>query len=343
MTRPSRMSDVAKLAGVGTMTVSRVLNGNVHVTEETRARVLEAIAELNYMPNEVARSLRDQRTRQIGIIVPNLHDPFFAMCAQSISIVAKERAYSTVITTSDEDPATEFVEAKRMLRRHIEGLIIIPAQGKSKLRDPEFERTPIVTLDRPVIGSSYDCILTENKRGAQLGVQHLIDHNHRRIAYLGLSAQLWTMKERINGYIAAMEAAKLLPDIHSVTDSPAEMLQTIRQLLAIKTPPTAFFCSNNLTTRNALHALSSLNIKIPDQIAIVGFDDFEMADIIKPAVTVVRQPTDVLGRIAAELLFSRLAEANGIEKAKRIVLPVELVVRDSCGSHGNRLLKKTAV
>lgn len=325
------------------MTVSRVLNGNVHVTEETRARVLGAIAKLDYMPNEVARSLRDQRTHQIGIIVPNLHDPFFAMCAQSISIVAKERAYSTVITTSDEDPATEFVEAKRMLRRHIEGLIIIPAQGRSKLRDPEFERTPIVTLDRPVSGSPFDCILTENKRGAQLGVQHLIEHNHRHIACLGLSVQLWTMKERLNGYIAAMEAAKLVPDAHSITESPAEMLQTVRQLLGGKNPPTAFFCSNNLTMRNALHALSTLNIRIPDQIALVGFDDFEMADIIKPAVTVVRQPTDVLGRIAAELLFSRLGETSGLEKAKRIVLPVELVLRDSCGSHGNRVPRKISV
>jgi LacI family transcriptional regulator len=126
----SRMSDVARLAGVGTMTVSRVLNGNVHVSKQTRARVSEAIAKLNYVPNEVARSLRDHRTRQIGIIVPNLHDPFFAQCAHSISLVAKERSYSTVITTSEEDPATEFIEAKRMLRRHIEGLIIVPAPGQ---------------------------------------------------------------------------------------------------------------------------------------------------------------------------------------------------------------------
>jgi LacI family transcriptional regulator len=333
MASPARMSDVAKLAGVGTMTVSRVLNGNVHVTKETRERVLAAIAQLNYVPNEVARSLRDRRTRQIGIIVPNLHDPFFAMCSHAISLVAKERAYSTVITTSDEDPAIEFIEAKRMLRRHIEGLIIVPAAGKSQLRDPEFESTPIVTLDRPVPGSAFDCILAQNKRGAQMGVEHLIQHHHRRISCLGLSRQLWTMKERLDGYHAAMEEAKLTPDAHVLTESPTETLHTIRLLLAGKNPPTAIFCSNNLTMRNALHALSALKIKIPEQIALVGFDDFEMADIIKPAVTVVRQPTDVLGRIAAEMLFSRLSDSLQTNKAKRIVLPVELVVRDSCGSH----------
>jgi LacI family transcriptional regulator len=246
-----------------------------------------------------------------------------------------------VITTSDEDPATEFVEAKRMLRRHIEGLIIVPAPGKSQLRDPEFERTPIVTLDRPVKGSSFDSVVVQNKRGAQLGIQHLIEHHHRHIVCLGLSRQLWTLKERLDGYHAAMRAAKLEPDVYAVTESQTEMLQTVRVLLGSTNPPTAFFCTNNLVMRNALHALSTLNVKIPEQIALVGFDDFEMADIIRPAVTVVRQPTDVLGRIAAELLFSRLSDRNQANRAKRIVLPVELVIRDSCGSHSGRFSKKT--
>jgi LacI family transcriptional regulator len=327
------MSDVAKLAGVGTMTVSRVLNGNVHVTEETRARVMAAITKLQYVPNEVARSLRDQRTRQIGIIVPNLHDPFFAICSHAISLIAKQHSYSTVITTSDEDAETEFVEAKRMLRRHIEGLIVVPASGKSKLLDPEFESTPMVTLDRPVPASSFDSVLAQNKHGAQLGVRHLIDHQHRHIVCLGLTSELWTMRERLDGYLAAMKAAKLEPSAHVLSESPAEMLETVRQLMGSATPPTAFFCSNNLIMRNALHALSALQIKIPEEIALLGFDDFEMADILKPAVTVVRQPMEDMGRIAAELLFSRLADGQQSAPAKQIVLSVELVVRDSCGSH----------
>lgn len=343
MNHASRMSDVARLAGVGTMTVSRVLNGNVHVSKQTRARVSEAIAKLNYVPNEVARSLRDHRTRQIGIIVPNLHDPFFAQCAHSISLVAKERSYSTVITTSEEDPATEFIEAKRMLRRHIEGLIIVPAPGKSHLRDPEFEQTPIVTLDRPVRGSSFDSVVVQNKRGAQLGVQHLIEHHHRRITCLGLAGKVWTKNERLEGYLAALKAAGLEPDAHTVGDIQAETLQTVRALLGRKNPPTAFFCTNNLVMRHTLNALTTLNARIPEQIAILGFDDFEMADILKPPMTVVRQPTDELGRVAAELLFSRLSDTAQNNRAKRIVLPVELVIRKSCGSHGARSSKQTAI
>jgi LacI family transcriptional regulator len=327
------MRDVAKLAGVGTMTVSRVLNGTVKVSDETRARVLGAIAKLNYLPNEIARSLREQRSRQVGVIVPNLRDPFFAICSQSISMVAKQHSYSVIITTSNEDPETEYVEATRMLRRHIEGLIVIPALGKSRLREKEFERTPIVTLDRPVAGASFDCVLVQNKIGARTGVRHLIEHGHRRIAFLGLSRSLFTIKTRLEGYREAMLEAGLRPSAHFVGDALPEMLTTIVTSLAGKNPPTAFFCSNNLITRNALHGLSSLNVRIPEDIALVGFDDFEMADIIKPAVTIVRQPFDLLGSTAAELLSSRLETETDTDPARRIVLPVELIVRDSCGSH----------
>jgi LacI family transcriptional regulator len=181
----------------------------------------------------------------------------------------------------------------------------------------------------------------QNKRGAQLGVQHLIEHHHRRIACLGLAGTVWTKNERLEGYLAAMKAAGLEPDAYAVGEMQAEMLQTVRALLGSKSPPTAFFCTNNLVMRNMLHALTTLNAKIPEQIAIVGFDDFEMADVLKPPVTVVRQPTDVLGRIAAELLFSKLSDTARTDRAKHIVLPVELVIRKSCGSHGGRFSKKT--
>jgi LacI family transcriptional regulator len=230
-----------------------------------------------------------------------------------------------------------------MLRRHIEGLIIVPAPGKSHLRDPEFEQTPIVTLDRPVRGSSFDSVVVQNKRGAQLGVQHLIEHHHRRITCLGLAGKVWTKNERLEGYLAALKAAGLEPDAHTVGDIQAETLQTVRALLGRKNPPTAFFCTNNLVMRHTLNALTTLNARIPEQIAILGFDDFEMADILKPPMTVVRQPTDELGRVAAELLFSRLSDTAQNNRAKRIVLPVELVIRKSCGSHGARSSKQTAI
>jgi LacI family transcriptional regulator len=326
------MSDVAKLAGVSIMTVSRVLNGTVNVSADADARVRKAVETLNYLPNEVARSLRISRTHQIGVIVPNLHDPFFAVCANAISLMAKQRSYSTVITTSDEDPAVEYTEAKRMLRRHIDGLIIIPT-NLSRLRGPDFEEMPIVTLDRPIPGGAFDSVIVRNKSGAEMGVRHLIEHHHRRIACVGLDRQRWTIGERMDGYCKAMLEAGLKPDIHTTTESQDEMFKTIRTLISLPKRPSAIFCTNNLITRNVLHSLSALNVAIPQDMALIGFDDFDMADIIKPAVTVVRQPVDTLGRIATELLFSRLSAPGRMKKARRTIIPVELAIRASCGPH----------
>jgi LacI family transcriptional regulator len=326
------MSDVAKLAGVGTMTVSRVLSGSVRVSDATTKRVFDAIATLNYRPNEVARSLRDQRSHQIGVIVPNLIDPFFAICAQTVSVVAKEHAYSVIIATADEDVDMEYNEASRMLRRQVEGFVIIPAaSGVSRIAGTEFNRTPIVTLDRPIENSSYDSVLVENKFGAQLGVNHLIQHGHTRIASFGLSRNLYTIKARYEGYREAMKKANLKLEAYFGNGTQVEMLSTLRAVLDQKNPPTAVFCSNNLITRNAIHALSHLKVRVPETVALVGFDDFETANILNPPVTVVRQPITDMARMGANILFSRLLNGDVSERGKHIVLPVELVIRESCG------------
>lgn len=334
MAGPARMSDVAKLAGVSTMTVSRVLNENSNVTEGLRRKVYAAVEQLRYQPNELARSLREQRTRQIGIIVPYLMDPFFANCAHAISTVAKQHAYSVVISTSNEDTETEFNEASRMLRRNVEGLIVIPAlpkSGVSRLLAHEFERLPIVALDRPIEGSRFDSLLVENERGAQLGTEHLISLGHKRIAYVGLSDDLYTMRMRHQGYTAGMKAAGLKA-LAVLTSSRRDDAQAVvRKLLSGRTPPTALFCANNLTTRHLLHSLRTMNIH-PPEIALVGFDDFETADLLRPGVTVVRQPNELLGRTAAEVLFARLGSDQRPKPGKRMVLPVELIVRGSCGA-----------
>lgn len=333
-----RMRDVAKRAGVSTMTVSRVLNGNANVTDAMRKRVSTAIEQLRYQPNEVARSLRERRSRQIGIVVPYLFDPFFATCAHAISTVARQRSYSVVISTSNEHPQTEFDEVSRMLRRNIEGLIIIPAHpaaGKSRLLSRDFEGLPIVTLDRPVPGSKFDSLLVENERGARIGTHHLIALGHKRIAYIGLSNDVYTMKMRQKGYTAAMTSAGLRPMITHVTRNLPETLTAVHKLLTARTAPTALFCANNLLTRHVLHSLQTLDIHPPDRIALVGFDDFETADLLRPGITVVRQPVELLGRTAAEVLFEKLGDKRS-KSSKAHTLPVELIVRGSCGSTESR-------
>lgn len=328
------MRDVAELAGVSTMTVSRVLNENPNVSEHTRERVTSAINKLKYRRNELARSLREQRTRQIGILIPNLHDPFFAQCAHAVSSAAREHGYSVVIAASNEEPATEFDEASRMLQRNVEGLIVIPAsaaKSASGLLDPQFSQLPIVTLDRPVEGSSFDSLVVQNKKGAQIATEHLLSLGHRRIVHFELHPNLYTIRMRRQGYEKAMQDAGLKPRTLVLSSNMPENLVQVEAALSSKSAPTAAFCSNNLATRYILHALHALDMHPPEPLALVGFDDFETADLMRPGITVIRQPLESIGRLAAEILFSRVV--GGAEQhIQRLTLPVDLIVRGSCGA-----------
>jgi LacI family transcriptional regulator len=335
MAGSAKMIDVARLAGVSKMTVSRVLNEGPNVTDGMRKKVFAAIEMLRYQPNELARSLRERRSRQIGVLIPYLFDPFFASCAHAISTVARQNSYSVVLSTTDENPQAEFEEASRMLRRNMEGLIVIPAHssnGASLLLAQEFERLPIVTLDRPIEGSRFDSLLVENERGAKMGTEHLLALGHKRIAYVGLTDELYTMRMRHAGYARAMEAAGLKQKAVFLSGVLDDSRETIRNLVAGSRPPTALFCANNLITRHVLHGLQAMGMHPPESIALVGFDDFEIADLLRPGITVVRQPSELLGRTAAEILFKRLASGTRSKTGKHVVLPVELVVRGSCGA-----------
>ena len=337
----ARMSDVAKLAGVSIMTVSRVLNESPHVRDGLRTKVFAAMQELRYQPNELARSLREQRSRQIGIIVPYLYDPFFAICADAVSQVAKQRSYSIVLATSNEDPQAEFEEANRMVRRNVEGLIVIPAycgSATSLLLSRDFERTPIVSLDRPVEAhkrgapSHCDSILVDNEGGARKGVEHLLSLGHKRIAYLGLTDGLYTMRMRRQGYNEAMRVAALKSSSTILSGAMDDSLLAVRRLLSGRSRPTALFCANNLITRHVLHGLRNMNLQPPKPVAVVGFDDFETADLLYPGITVIRQPHEKLGSTAAEALFARIAKQEPLQLGVSTVLPVELIIRGSCGA-----------
>jgi LacI family transcriptional regulator len=330
--RKPTMSDVARLAGVGTMTVSRVLNGTVHVTEETAQRVQTAIGQLQYRPNELARAFRGHRSRSIGFILPYLYDPFFASCAHAVTTVAKEHGYSVIITTSNEDPDTEYVEVEQMLRWNVDGMVLIPARfRRSRLTRALFGKTPVVAFDRPVIDPAFDVVLVQNTAGAHRMVEHLIGHGHKRIGFMSLSRDLFTINARFLGYRRAMRDADLKEDAFFGCDSQQDTLQAIKDKLHGPNPPTAFFASNTLATRYVLAALFNLGVKMPSDLAFAGFDDFDLADLISPPLTVVRQPTQEMGRVATNLLFDRIERGELPQTGNRTVLPVEIVLRRSCG------------
>lgn len=329
--RKATMRDVAELAGVAPMTVSRVLNDSAPVTEETRKRVHAAIKQLRFRPNPIARSLRQSKSRAIGIIVPNFYDPFFSACAHALSLVARKYGYSVSVTTSDESASTEFAEASLMVMNHVEGIAVIPASvGAYRLDDPELQSTHIVALDRPIRGERFHNVVVENQQGARDAVQHLIEHGHTRICFLGLSQKLYTVGVRYRGYQEAMLKSGLKLEAFFTCVTPEDTVDVLRNALFGRSPATAIFAGNNLVMRHALHALARLNVRIPAEVAIIGFDDFEMADIFYPAVTVIRQPTHELGRVAGELLFAKILEKS-LPTGQQIVLPVELIIRQSCG------------
>lgn len=329
------MSDVARLAGVGTMTVSRLLSGSAGVSKKTANRIQRAIRALNYQPNELARSLRSVHSKTIALILPYLHDPFFATCAHAVSRVATENGYSVLITTSDNDPEIEERQARAMLRRQVEGLLVVPSpEANNYLALDEFARVHVVALDRPVEHAQFDSVVTDNRGGARRGVEHLIGHGHRRIAFLGLSQKLFTMQDRFAGYRDAMRESGLEPMGYVESDSPEKGLTGLDALLKAPEPPTALFAGNNMTMRHLLHALNALRIEVPARMALAGFDDFDIADVMRPALTVVRQPVLEIGETAARFLFERIEGRENQGTGKRMVLPADLVIRHSCGCAG---------
>ncbi|MGB6745685.1 MAG: LacI family DNA-binding transcriptional regulator [Terracidiphilus sp.] len=331
--RKPTMSDVARLAGVGTMTVSRVLSGTVRVSAETAQRVQTAIEQLKYRPNELARAFRGQRSRSIGLIIPYLYDPFFANCAHAVTSVAKEHGYSVIITTSNEDPDTEYAEAEHMLERHVDGMVVIPSLFRqTRLSRALFGKTPVVAFDRPVPDPSVDVVLVQNTIGARRIVEHMIEeHGHKRIAYMGLSRALFTINTRFLGYRRAMQDAGLEEDATFECNNEEITLRLLKEKLSGKDAPTAILTSNTLATRYVLSAIARLGVKVPSDVAFAGFDDFDLAEFTSPPLTVVRQPAQEMGRVATSLLFDRITRGETPYTGNRIVLPVEIVLRRSCG------------
>lgn len=332
--RKPTMNDVARLAGVGTMTVSRVLSGTAHVSEATARRVRLAVEQLQYHRNELARVFRGQQSRTIGLIVPYLYDSFFANCAHAIAEIVKQRGYSMILTTSDEDPAIEYAAAEKMIERHVEGVLMIPARAgveNEDLASHLFRRTPVVAFDRPAPDGSMDVILVQNAAGARRMVQHLIEHGHQRICFVGLSRSLYTIKARFDGYRQAIREAGLAEDVLWNCTTQEVTTQGLLEKLQSPNPPTAIFTSNNLATRFVLAALISAGVKVPTDVALGGFDDFDLAEMTSPPLSVIRQPAQEMGKAAINLLFDRIARDDVAHNGHRVVLPVEMVLRRSCG------------
>jgi LacI family transcriptional regulator len=323
------MRDVANSAGVSVKTVSRVVNGEVGVRADTAARVDAAIADLGFTRNDVASSLRRGRAGALGLVIEDVANPFYSAIARAVEDAAEARGHILITGSCEEDPARERQLALRLLRRLVDALLIVPAGADHRYLHPELAAdVPIVFLDRPPRGVDADTVLLDNRGGARAGVEHLLRQGHERIAFVGDSPRLYTAAERLEGYRAALADAGVAPRgalVRTGSHDAAHAEQTVRELLDLASDerPTALFTSNNRNTIGALRALHAL----PDPIALVGFDDFELADMVARPVSVVRHEPEDMGRIAAELAYSRLDD--GARPPQRRTIPCELVVRGS--------------
>jgi LacI family transcriptional regulator len=331
--RPT-IGDVARECGVARMTVSRVVNGAHLVNPETAQRVREAIRRLGYVPNEAARILKGRAPKTIGLIVPDLADTFFSICAHAVQQLAAKHGYLTLLLASERDPASEATERALMNSREIAGLLIVPSGPQSvvQLDEARARGLPVVMLDRTFPGLDAAEVLVENKGGAEMAVQHLLEHGHRRILCLGYDGHINSIGKRIEGYEKSMNGAGLAPDL-LIADLPGEIEPMLRARLAAANRPTALFSLNNVTTIHVLQFLACEGIQVPGEIALIGFDDFEMAPLLRVPLTAIRQPAAELGRTAAQLLLDwiRTRKTNGLPIERTVVLPTELVIRRSCG------------
>jgi LacI family transcriptional regulator len=321
------MRDVAKTAGVSLKTVSRVINAEPGVAPATAERVTAAIGQLGFQRNDLARSLRHGlSSATLGLVIEDVANPFYSGIAQAVEAAAAERRFLLITASAREDSARERELVTALVGRRVDALLIVPAGPDQGYVEAIRGRTRFVYIDRPPGGIEADTVLLDDAGGARQAIEHLIAHGHRRIACVADPTDVYTARERIAGYEEALAAAGIARDpalIRPGSRDAAQAQAVVGELLELPPDrrPTALFTTNNLKTIGALHALAGRE----EELALVGFDDFELADLL--GITVIPADAGRLGAEAAALAFARLA---GDERPpQRVTVATELIPRGS--------------
>jgi LacI family transcriptional regulator len=327
MRRRATMTDVAALAGVGLKTVSRVVNGEPGVSPETAERVRRAAEQLDYRHNLAASNLRrGVRTQTIGVMLHDLGNEFAAALLRAIDDRARADGIAVIASSLDDSQERERSQVLELVTRRVDGLVLMPASGDQTYLTAEIHAgLPVVAVDRPAAGVAVDTVLVDNHDGAFRATTHLLDGGHRRVACLTDRSFLWTARERRRGYGDALARAGVEVDerlVHGDVLCASDASLVVTELLGLDDPPTAVFAARNELTVGVLRALRAHPGR---QLAVVGFDDFPLADLVEPPVTVVQQDVAALGRAVCDLLFERM---SGTARPPRtVIVPTTLVVR----------------
>ncbi len=332
---PITIEDVAERASVSKATVSRVLNGRGGVSEQLRQRVVAAISELGYQPDRSARRLRGTTSEVLGIIIPDIQNPYFTSVVRGIEDLAYNHQLNVLLGNTDDDPRKQDAYLRVMMAERVAGLILAPSFGiaPEPLQQLAHHGTPIVLIDRSVARLPFDTVVVDNVQGAYEGTRHLIELGYQRIGFVGGDLELSPGRERHAGYRQALLDGGMAvdPALVQIDHFKIESGQRLTHRLLETTPrPDAIFSANNLLSMGVLMALREAGVRVPDDIALVGFDDLPWAAELFSPLTAVAQPTYEVGQEAVRILLQRRSDPAA--PVRTVTLRTSLIIRESCGA-----------
>ncbi|KAA3664838.1 MAG: LacI family transcriptional regulator [Chloroflexi bacterium] len=323
--------DVARQAGVSISTVSHVANNTRAVSAESRQRVEEAMAELGYKPNAVARSLRRQQTNSIGMIMPDSANPFFAEVARGIEDSSFTQNYSVILCNSDGDLEKQVAYTNVLIEKQVAGMVFVSAGVSTELVDDlHRRRVPLVVVDREVPDVEVDTVMTNHYQGGCQATQHLIDLGHKRIACISAGSELSPSTDRVVGYLDTLTKNGIEPDDSLIVRGDFQYksgYDAANQLLRLAEPPTAVFACNDLMAVGCISAAVERGFNVPQDLSVVGFDDVNLAAYTNPPLTTIAQPKREIGVLTIEMLLARIQNLDAPHRSER--LDTKLVVRQS--------------
>jgi LacI family transcriptional regulator len=332
VSRKVTIQDVARAAGTSVSTVSRVLTGSAPVSEEKRRAIEEAIERLGYRPNSIARSLKTKTTYSIGLLINDISNPFYSSVAKGVEEEANRHGYSLILCNVSEDARRELQYLQVLVDKQVDGIIFGPTgQNTAYIRDLA-NRTPLVQVDRRLEDVDATAVLVDNEGGAYRAVRLLIEKGHERIGLLAWGTSITTSFQRIAGYERAIQEANLPLDPSIMIKAPHIVLdQTYdlaRQLLAQTPRPTAVFALNNQLGLAALRVIREAGLRVPEDVALIVFDDLEIFALMSPSIAAVDQPAFLIGQRAMQFLMEHIENPKG-KLPETIILPTRLIVRES--------------
>jgi DNA-binding LacI/PurR family transcriptional regulator len=323
--------DVAEKAGVSIATVSKVINNTGRISDKTRKKVISVIDELNYYPSFVASALTGKRTQTLGLLMPNLANPFYAELARGMEDRAEEQNYSIVMCSTDYKAEKEQKYVSLLVRKRVDGFIITAGFNNVDLIKELIEhKIPIVLINYNIARASLNSVSVDDYAGGYQAVAHLAELGHKRIAMIAETVQ--SSAERIRGYKGALKHFELVYDEKLYTEAKATVengRKETEKLLALEEPPTAIFAFNDILAIGAIEAVRKLGLSVPEDISIIGFDNTILSKYCSPSLTTMSQPLDEIGHQAVDLLVEEI-ESRKTQK-QRIMLSAELIIRESTG------------